>query len=74
MDQDEFDALVDFVFNLGTTAFAGSTLLRDLNASNLAGAAAQFQNWDHAGGRVLAGLLQRRLAEAKLFQSDTQSA
>ncbi len=74
IDQDEFDALVDFVFNLGTAAFAGSTLLRDLNASNLAGAAAQFQNWDHAGGRVLAGLLQRRLAEAKLFQSDTQNA
>jgi lysozyme len=74
LDQNEFDALVDFVFNLGTGAFAGSTLLRDLNAGNFAGAAAQFQNWDHAGGKVLAGLLQRRLAEAKLFQSDPQNA
>jgi lysozyme len=70
LTQNEFDALVDFVFNLGATAFAGSTLLRDLNAGNLAAAAGEFQKWDHAGGRVLAGLLQRRLGEASLFQTD----
>jgi lysozyme len=73
LTQNEFDALVDFVFNLGTSAFAGSSLLRDLNAGNIARAAAEFHKWDHAGGRVLVGLLKRRLGEADLFQSDIQN-
>ncbi|HVW78097.1 MAG TPA: lysozyme [Alloacidobacterium sp.] len=66
--QEEFDALVDFVFNLGRGAFAGSTLLRDLNAGNFTTAAAQFDLWDHAGGQVVAGLLRRRQAETALFE------
>ena len=74
LSQNEFDALVDFVFNLGATSFAGSTLLRDLNGGNIAGAAGEFQKWDHAGGRVLAGLLRRRLSESTLFQSDASAA
>jgi len=74
LSQNEFDALVDFVFNLGTANFASSTLLKDLNAGNFAAAAEEFQKWDHAGGRVLAGLLQRRLAEANLFQTDATDA
>ena len=72
--QDEFDALVDFVFNLGTQAFAGSTLLKKLNASDFNGATAEFAKWDHAGGQVVAGLLRRRLAEAQLFQHGVQNA
>jgi lysozyme len=67
LSQDEFDALADFVFNLGAGAFEGSTLLRDLNAGDFAGAAAQFDAWDHAGGAVVAGLLRRRQAETALF-------
>jgi lysozyme len=66
--QNEFDALVDFVFNLGRGAFAGSTLLKKLNAGDFATAANQFAQWDHAGGQVVAGLLRRRQAEAALFQ------
>jgi lysozyme len=66
--QQEFDALVDFVFNLGRGAFAGSTLLRQLNAGNFVAAAAQFNAWDHAGGQVVAGLLRRRQAETILFE------
>jgi lysozyme len=73
LNQDEFDALVDFVFNLGPTAFAGSTLLRDLNAGNFAGALGEFDKWDHAGGQVVAGLLRRRQAEAQLFQQGMQN-
>jgi len=65
--QDEFDALVDFVFNLGRGAFAGSTLLKDINTSNFNAAASQFELWDHAGGQVVAGLLRRRQAEEALF-------
>jgi lysozyme len=67
LQQNEFDALVDFVFNLGRGAFAGSTLLKNLNAGNFAAAADQFDLWDHAGGKVVAGLLRRRQAETALF-------
>jgi len=70
LSQEEFDALVDFVFNLGQRAFANSTLLRELNAGEFAAAAAQFDLWDHAGGVVVAGLLRRRQSEAALFQQN----
>lgn len=69
LTQNEFDALVDFVFNLGPGAFESSTLLRDLNAGDFAAAAAQFDAWDHAGGAVVAGLLRRRQQETALFES-----
>jgi lysozyme len=67
LEQDEFDALVDFAFNAGKGAFEGSTMLRALNAGDFAGAAAQFDLWDHAGAAVVAGLLRRRQAETALF-------
>ena len=73
LTQDEFDALVDFVFNLGAQAFTGSTLLRDLNAGDPTAAAAQFDLWDHAGGAVVAGLLRRRQAETALFDTSSSS-
>jgi len=73
LTQDEFDALVDFVFNLGAQAFTGSTLLRDLNAGDPTAAAAQFDLWDHAGGAVVAGLLRRRQAETALFDTGSSS-
>lgn len=67
ISQEEFDALVDFVFNLGAGTFERSTLLRLLNAGEFAAAAAQFALWDRAGGAVVAGLLRRRQAETALF-------
>jgi lysozyme len=69
LTQGEFDALVDFSFNLGCASLNGSTLLRLLNATDYHGAAAEFEKWDHAGGKVVAQLLQRREAEEQLFQS-----
>jgi len=74
INQDEFDALVDFVFNLGQNALAGSTLLRKLNAGDFAGAAAEFPKWCHAGGKVVAGLVRRRQAEQQLFEQGMQLA
>lgn len=71
LTQAEFDALVDFVFNLGAEAFADSTLLRLLNAGDYQGAAAQFDRWDHAGGQVVAGLLRRRETEENEFDGTT---
>jgi lysozyme len=69
LTQNEFDALVDFVFNLGAGAFEGSTLLKDLNASNFTAAAGQIDLWDRAGGAVVAGLLRRRQADTDLFNT-----
>jgi lysozyme len=74
INQNQFDAMVDFVFNLGCAAFAQSTLLRMVNAGDLAGAAGQFGRWNKAGGKVLAGLTKRRMAEAALFQKAMTTA
>lgn len=62
-------ALDDFVYNLGAGNFRASTLLRKLNAGDYEGAAVEFDRWDQAGGRVLAGLLRRRQAETTLFET-----
>ena len=69
LNQNQFDALVDFVFNLGSANFQSSTLLRKLNAGDISGASAEFPKWNHAGGVVVDGLTRRRLAEQALFNS-----
>jgi lysozyme len=74
LSQQQFDALVDFVYNVGPGAFETSTLLKNLNAGDFAGAAAQFDVWDHAGTVVVPGLLRRRQAETALFNSGTSAA
>ena len=67
--QGQFDALTDFVFNLGANALAGSTLLHKHKAGDFAGAAAEFGRWTHCHGIVLPGLVKRRAAEAALYLS-----
>lgn len=67
IDQNEYDALVSFAFNLGCGALKTSSLLRLLNAGNKEAAAQQFLRWDKAGGKVLAGLTRRRKAESERF-------
>lgn len=67
LTDDEEAALADFIYNLGAGNFAASTLLQLLNAGDFIGAAGQFARWDMAAGKVLAGLLRRRQAEAALF-------
>ena len=69
LTQPEFDALVDFVFNVGAGNFASSTLLKLLNVGQFSAAATQFDLWDYAGGQVVAGLLRRREAETNEFES-----
>jgi lysozyme len=69
LTQGEFDALVDFAFNVGCGAFAGSTLLKYLNAKNYDGACEQLELWCRASGKVVAGLLRRRQAEEAEFKS-----
>lgn len=69
LTQNQFDALVDFAFNLGLGNLGSSTLLKKLNAGDIAQAADEFLRWDKAGGKVLAGLTKRRAAERSLFLS-----
>ena len=66
-DAGEFDALVDFIFNLGAGNFRSSTMLKLLNAGNYHAAAGEFEKWDRCGGVELAGLLRRRQAEEAEF-------
>ena len=62
-------AMVSLAYNIGLSAFAGSTLLRMFNAGDIAGAQTQFARWTRAGGKILNGLVSRRAAEAALFAS-----
>jgi len=67
LTQPQFDALVSFTYNVGPEAFAGSTLLRLLNAGDRGAVPAQLLRWTRAEGRPLPGLVRRRAAEARLF-------
>jgi lysozyme len=67
LTQGQFDALVDFCFNVGQGNFVGSTLLRKLNAGDFSGAAAQFPVWNKSKGKILPGLVRRRMLEEQMF-------
>jgi len=67
LTQAQLEALTSFVFNLGAGAYERSTLKRKLEAGDLVGAANEFQRWNHADGRVLPGLTDRRREEALMF-------
>jgi lysozyme len=67
LTQGQFDALVDFCFNLGQNRLAASTLLQCLNCGRYAAAAEQLLLWDHAGNRALPALRARREAEYHLW-------
>jgi lysozyme len=69
LTQNQFDALVSFVYNVGSGNFATSTLLRHLNDNAINEAANEFVKWDKADGQVVPGLLRRRQAERDLFLS-----
>lgn len=67
LTQGQFDALVLLVYNIGSTAFLGSTLLRLLNQGDYDGASAQFPRWNKNAGQPMRGLTRRRAAEQALF-------
>lgn len=67
LTQNQFDALVSFVLNVGVGNFRTSTLLKKLNAGDDGGAAREFERWIHSGGKTLSGLVRRREAERALF-------
>ena len=67
LSQNQFDALVSWVYNLGPANLKASTMLKVLNSGDYEGVPAQIQRWNKAGGKVLEGLIRRRKAEALLF-------
>lgn len=70
LTQGQFDALVDFAYNLGTGNLGSSTLLEKIRmkASN-EDIQAQFRRWVYAGGKVMPGLVKRREWEAQRWSS-----
>jgi lysozyme len=65
--QNQIDALVSLVFNIGHGNFSKSTMLQLLNKRDYLGAANEFAKWRIAGGKIMPGLVRRRAAEANLF-------
>ena len=68
LEQNQFDALVAWVYNLGPTNLRESTLLKVLNQGLFDEVPYEIKRWNKAGGQVLNGLVRRREAEALLFQ------
>jgi len=74
LSQNQYDALIDFAYNVGTGALHGSTLLRLIKANPADPSIGDaFQLWDkiHVDGKLVVndGLLKRRKAEAALYFS-----
>ena len=67
LNQNQFDALCSWVYNLGPTNLKNSTMLRVLNEEKYADVPQEIKRWNKAGGEVLDGLIKRREAEAKMF-------
>lgn len=67
--QGQWDALVDFLFNLGVGNFLSSTLrkriIEDVDHNDIPN---QFRRWNKAGGKVLMGLVKRREWEAQMYE------
>lgn len=69
LTDNQFGALVSFVFNLGATAFGKSTLLRELNSGNYEAVPTQLKFWVFDNGKRIEGLARRRKAEAALWNT-----
>lgn len=68
LHQHEYDALVNFAYNIGSSAFCNSTLVKKLNAGDYAGACAEISRWNKQGKAVLAGLTNRRRHERAICE------
>ena len=66
--QSMFNALVSFTYNVGYGAFKNSTLLKYVNKKQFRKASKEFKKWNKCGGKVLNGLVKRRLLEKIEFE------
>ena len=69
LNQNQFDALVSFVFNVGEGAFRGSTLLKLLSQGQYDDVPAQLRRWIRDNGHVVQGLVNRREKEIALWST-----
>ncbi len=67
LTQNQFDAIVSLVYNIGLGAFKKSTLLKRINSGNFEGVPSQMRRWNKSDGRILKGLKRRRETEIKLW-------
>lgn len=67
INQNQFDALVSFVYNVGIQALRTSTLLRLVNENKFIAASSEFKKWIWANGKKMPGLIIRRERERLLF-------
>ncbi len=67
LEQNQFDALVAWTFNLGVGNLRSSTMLKELNNSKFDKVPSEMKRWNKAGGKTLDGLIRRREAESLLF-------
>ena len=70
LEQNQFDALVCWTYNLGPTNLNDSTMLKLLNAGDYHTVPNQMKRWNKSNGEVLEGLVRRREAEALLFEGE----
>jgi len=69
LNQNQFDALVSFVFNVGKGAFLSSSLLKVLNQGKYGDVPAQLLRWNKDNGHVVKGLTNRREKEISLWKT-----
>jgi lysozyme len=69
LNQNQFDALVSFTFNVGDSAFCGSTLLKVLNQRRYSEVPDQLKRWNMDNGHVVKGLIRRREKEIALWNT-----
>lgn len=68
LNQNQFDALVDFTFNLGDGKLSNSTLLKKIKENpNDPAIATEFKKWIYSGGKITDGLVTRRQKEIELY-------
>ena len=70
LNDNQFSALVDFIYNLGIGNFRKSTLLKKINSGELEGASEEFERWIYSNGKKLEGLRKRRKSEKELFLAE----
>jgi lysozyme len=69
LEQNQFDALVSWTYNLGPTNLKSSTMLKVLNTGKYEDVPEQIKRWNKANGKMLDGLIRRREAESLMFQN-----
>lgn len=69
LTRNQWDGLTSFAFNVGVSKACRSTMVRKVNAGDIAGASAEFPKWRYAGGQALPGLITRRRNERALFDA-----